>query len=82
MTVVLAEGLALAVAFNQSVGIPSFQLTLDPGLTGSMVGLLGNMDGNPDNDLAYQDGTMVDINTATDQQIFNFGNDCEFGSTT
>ena len=77
VTVLLGTGLALAVSYNKSVGIPSFQLNLDPKLTGSMEGLLGNRDGNSTNDIAYRDGTLLDVSTATDEQIFHFGNDCE-----
>ena len=78
VTVVLGLGMALAVTYNSSTKIPSFQLTLDPHLNGSvMVGLLGNRDGNKDNDLIRPNGTALVLN-ATEQEIFEFGNTCEF----
>ena len=73
---VLGAGLALAVSYNKTVGIPSFQLNL-PKLSGTMVGLLGNMDDDSTNDLVYQNGTILVIATATDQDIFDFGSNCE-----
>ena len=77
MTIVLGMGLALAVSYNKSDGLPSFQLNLDPKLTGSMVGLLGNRDGDNTNDLTYRNGSLLNVSTATEQQIFDFGNDCK-----
>ena len=78
VTVVLGEGMALAVTYNSSTKIPSFQLTLDPGLTGSLMeGLLGNRDGDASNDLIAEDGDILDIDTASEQEIFDFGNTCE-----
>ena len=50
VTVVMGEGITLAVTYNASAMIPSFQLTLDPSLTtntSTMQGLLGSKDGNP-----------------------------------
>ena len=76
VTVVLGAGLSLAVSYNKSVRIPSFQLNLDPSLSGSMVGLLGNKDGDKTNDMVYRNGTTINVATATDQQIFEFGSDC------
>ena len=73
ISVGVAEGIYLGVTFNQSVGIPSFQLNINPELSGSMVGLLGNKAGN----LAYRDDTPLDLAAATDEDIFQFGNDCE-----
>ena len=70
----LANGISLAVTYNQSVGIPSFQLNLDPGLSGTMMGLLGNKAG----ELVRSDGDPFSLTAASDQEIFEFGNSCEF----
>ena len=69
----LANGISLAVTYNQSIGIPSFQLNLDPGLSGTMVGLLGNKAGK----LVYRNGDPFNLTAASDQEIFDFGNNCE-----
>ena len=69
----LANGISLAVTYNQSIGIPSFQLNLDPGLSGTMVGLLGNKAGK----LVYRNGVPFNLTAASDQEIFDFGNNCE-----
>ncbi|CAI8034372.1 Mucin-like protein (Fragment) [Geodia barretti] len=66
----LANGISLAVTYNQSVGIPSFQLNLDPGLSGTMMGLLGNKAG----ELVHSDGDPFSLTAASDQEIFEFGN--------
>ena len=77
VTVVMGLGVSLAVTYNSSVQIPSFQLNLDPNLTGTMMGLLGSRDGDPSNDLIYRNGTQLDMDSVTDGDIFDFGNSCE-----
>ena len=80
VTVVFGVGITLAVTYNSSARIPNFQLTLDPMITsnGTMEGLLGSKDDNPNNDLIGQNETnQLDIDDYTDQEIFDFGNTCE-----
>ena len=71
--------MALAVTYNTSAKIPSFQLTLNPSLSGDLMeGLLGNRDSDPSNDLISQNGDILDINITSEQEIFDFGNTCKF----
>lgn len=79
VTVVMGLGITLAVTYNVTAMIPSFQLTLDPSLTSTMVGLLGSRDGDPSNDLTDKNGAVLDMATATDSEIFDFGNTCKSG---
>ena len=79
VTVVMGLGITLAVTYNSSTGIPNFQLTLDPQLStsGTMVGLLGNRNGDHSNDMIFRNGSQLNVSTATDRDIFEFGNSCE-----
>lgn len=77
VTVVMGLGITLAITYNASARIPSFQLTLDPSLTNTMEGLLGSKDGNRSNDLTTSDGAVLNVTTASDQEIFNYGNTCK-----
>lgn len=40
------------------------------------VGLLGNLNGDPTDDLTMNNGTVLNYTTATAQDIFSFGQSC------
>ena len=80
VTVVMGLGITLAVTYNASAMMPSFQLTLHFSLTtttSTMQGLLGSKDGNPSNGLTYRNGTVLNVTAASDREIFDFGNNCK-----
>lgn len=54
----------------------SQEVTVPKEYMGLTRGLLGNNDGNPDNDLVFQNGSVVGENE-TEREIFHFGQSCQ-----
>ncbi|KAK3597086.1 hypothetical protein CHS0354_022093 [Potamilus streckersoni] len=78
LTAVFSNG----ISFNVSVGVRmlSVSVVLPTEFKGRTRGLLGNFDGNPDNDFMFDNGTILSSNIS-ERQIFNYGQTWEVNAT-
>ena len=53
------------------------QVTVPEKYEGRSRGLLGNNDGNPDNDCMFADGSVLSANS-TERELFPFGQSCNY----
>ena len=73
-----------AVIFDVAEGgLPNFVLTLPPNSTfnGKIQGLLGNYDGNPDDDFVNQNGSSIPTNSSDRTIHYQFGVSCKSAHT-
>lgn len=72
----------LGIAIQVKVGYKSLEIsvTVSPDLQGNPAfkGLLGNIDGNPDNDFLNSSGKWIPSDSSEEQIFYNFGQSCEF----
>ncbi|XP_053387316.1 uncharacterized protein LOC128551050 [Mercenaria mercenaria] len=75
------SGISLNISVN--VGMLSLNTGVPKGLKGLTSGLLGNYDGNPDNDFTMPNGTVLRANL-TEREVFEYGktyfDECAFGT--
>ena len=67
----------LSIDIEQNYSLLTFQIQSPSNFSGSFQGLLGNADGDPNNDFVYRNGTMLSVNS-TDRQRHEFGQSCKF----
>ena len=67
----------VTITVSLSFGMLNFVGALPQTLQGIPVGLLGNFNGDPSDDLIYPNGTQIDMNSS-DAQIHDFGQACEY----
>ncbi|KAL3837657.1 hypothetical protein ACJMK2_023003, partial [Sinanodonta woodiana] len=77
LTAVFSNG----ISFNVSVGVRmlSVSVVLPTVFKGRTKGLLGNFDGNPDNDFMFENGTILSPNIS-ERQIFGYGQTWELNA--
>lgn len=71
VTSIFANGISVTISIV--VGLPVFQLAVST--TENITGLLGNYNGNPNDDFKFPNGTVL-LPNSTDKQLYIFGQSC------
>ena len=72
--------LGVTVEVSIAATIPNFVVRLPQNFSDSTSGLLGNFNGNPDDDFMYPNGIDVLRSDATDREIHGYAQQCQFGN--
>ena len=75
-TIVLVSPYGISVNVSIRNGFLDYVVALPESFKGSTRGLLGNFNGNPDDDLMSPDGSQMLGPDATDAQIHDLGQEC------
>lgn len=77
-TVVLVSPHGISVNISIRNGLLDYVVALPESFKGTTRGLLGNFNGNPDDDLMSPDGSQTLGSNATDAQIHSLGQECMY----